>query len=326
MAGCSPSSFLARKMMQAPNRVPECFKPAGRVVLRWPAGVLERFPGGTNIVGSPPAPLYWQIIEPADYKLQTSSEIQTEGRHFRAEFDVRFELPTNGLPTPRPAIGTAFILHGYGVDRESMFPWAMYLAEAQWRTVLVDLRGHGLSGGRRVFFGTRETNDLCELRRQLEGAGIIRPPYVCLGHSLGGAIALRWQTVDPAILGSVAMGAPAEFAPAAGRLRSEYASWVPAGWVRRATEKLPSVMSVEPEALDTTAALRGKRVKALLVAGHGDPVTPPEDSTKLRPLLAEGSGFLIVGPITHESLPYIFDQHGGTVRDWLQQFGSGQAP
>src|SRR5690606_28596125 len=48
---CSPSTFLARKMTVAPNRAPQFVKPKGRVLLRWPAEILERFSSGTNEVG-----------------------------------------------------------------------------------------------------------------------------------------------------------------------------------------------------------------------------------------------------------------------------------
>ncbi len=321
--GCSPSTLIARKMMEAPNRVPEFLKPPGRVVLHWPAGMVDRFENGTNIVGPPEAALHWVLIQPMDYQLHESSTVRRRGRRVRAEFDFAMTLPRE-LSTPTlPVLGTAFVLHGYGVDLEEMFPWGVYLAEAGWRVVLVDLRGHGRSTGKRVYFGTVETNDLVELRTQLEREDQIGPPYVVVGHSMGAALALRWQAVDPDVKASVAFGAPAQFAPAAGRLRSEYAAWIPKGWVRRAARKLPDLMGVPQEALDTTAALRNRPVTAYLVAGEGDVITPPEDSSELRPLLAKGSRFLIVGPITHETLPYAFDRHGQRVLDWLAQFGRG---
>jgi pimeloyl-ACP methyl ester carboxylesterase len=319
VTGCCPSTFLARKMTQAPNRAPEIVKPKARVALRWPRGVIERFEAGTNLVGSPETSLRWLLIEPADYGLEVSSETSRLRGKTHAEFTFKFRLPREGLPPPREPIGTAFLLHGYGVDLETMFPWGLYLAEAGWRSVLVDMRGHGQSGGRRVFFGTVETNDLRELRWQLERAGKLHRPYVAVGHSLGAAIALRWQTVDPTVAATVAFGAMAEFVPTVARLRAEYASWVPAGWVRRATLKLPRLMGVPPEALDTTAALRHHDVTALLIAAKSDVVTPPEDSRKLRALLSADSDLLVVGLATHETLPYFFDQHGSRVRAWLRE-------
>ena len=73
------------------------------------------------------------------------------------------------------------------------------------------------------------------------------------------------------------------------------------------------------EVLDTSSAIRGRSMRAFLVSGQGDVVTPPEDGSELRGLAGPGSGFLIVGDATHEVLPYLFDQHGEVVLRWLAE-------
>lgn len=317
VGGCSPSGFLAREMVKAPNRVPSFVKPEGRVLLQWPEGVIERFPTGTNEVGSPSAPIRWIRVEPAAFGMEVSAAKRDEGRRGAMSYRFAFRLPREGLPPSREAKGTAFLIHGYGVDLETLFPWAIYLAEAGWRSVLVDLRGHGLSGGKRVTFGILETNDLCRLRLALEASGQVQGPYVAVGHSLGAVLALRWQTVDPEIRASVALGPFARFVPAAGRLRNEYARWLPAAWVRRAAGRVPRVLGVGAESLETDAALRGHAPRAFLVASAQDAITPPEDASALRGWLGPGSGFLIVGGGTHETLPYLFEQHGPPIVEWL---------
>jgi pimeloyl-ACP methyl ester carboxylesterase len=279
--------------------------------------LLERFPSGTNEVGHPAVPLYWRIIEPADYGLTLSLSNQVSAGRTNHEFSFRFRLPKEGLPPARPALGTVFLIHGYGVDGDALFPWGLYLAEAGWRTVMMDLRGHGSSGGRRVTFGVLETNDLRCLKESLERSGRIAGPYVALGHSLGASLAVRWQAVDPSIRASVALGAYAGFENAVVRLRDGYARWVPRAWARGAAQRLPGLLGVEKEALDTDAAMRGRSLTVFFVAGWGDVVTPPEDSGELRNLAGGGSGFLIVAPASHEMLPYLFPDHGRPVVDWL---------
>ncbi len=317
LVGCSPSTFLAHRMLAAPNRVPDLIKPEGRVWLRWPEGALERFPSGTNIVGAPAVGLRWVLIEPADFHVQQTSTNVGSGRRAHTEFTFRWDLPATGLPPARTALGTVFVLHGYGVDLDCLFPWAIHLAQAGWRSVLVDWRGHGRSGGRTVSFGLRETNDIVELRRALEQEGRVSGPYLAAGHSMGAALALRWATVDPALRGVVALGPYARLVPAAERLRDDYARWVPRGWVRRAAQKLPGLLGVEPSALDTLTSIEGRSVTALLVASAADVITPPEDCVLLGDALGPGSGFLIVGGASHETLPYVIDQHGGPVSRWM---------
>ena len=322
VAGCSPSSFLARRMIDAPNRVPGFLKPEGRVLLRWPAGLLERFPSGTNVVGHPPAGLRWVIVEPADFRTETRSEPRDRQRTNRVTFRFSFQLPAAGLPPPKPAVGTAFLLHGYGVDLETLLPLGVFLAEAGWRSVLVDLRGHGSSGGRQVSFGVRETEDLRELRAALAQEGRVGGPCVAVGHSLGAALALRWAAQDPEVEGAVALGPFAEFVPAALRLRSEYAKWVPRGWVRRAAEKVPGLLGVERANLDPVSVVQNRAVHALLIASAADVITPPEDAAVLESTLGPRGELLIVGGATHETLPYAFGQHGETLRQWLSALGT----
>ena len=316
-SGCSPSGYLARRMLQAPNRVPDFVKPEGRVWLGWDAGVIERFPSGTHPVGRPSVDLHWVAVEPADYGWASQASTSTNRGRVMARFRYEFTLPPEGLPPAKPAIGTAYLLHGYGVDLETLFPWATYLAEAGWRAVLIDLPGHGGSGGREVSFGVREGEYLREFRETLGARRGWSGPSVAVGHSMGAALALRWQASDAGISASVAFGPYSEFVPAALRLRDDYAKWVPRGWVRNAAAKVPGLLGVEPECLDTCHAIRGRSLRAMLVASRDDVVTPPEDSQVLRSELGEGSAFLIVGDASHETLPFVFSEHGRRVVDWL---------
>ena len=304
--------------MDAPNRVPDFVKPEGRVWLGWDAGVLERFPAGTNRVGDPPVDLHWVVVEPADYGCRIEASSVTNRRQVVASFRMNLHLPPEGLPATKPARGTVFLLHGYGVDLETLFPWAVYLAEAGWRSVLVDLPGHGHSGGRKVSFGVHEVGALKALRSCLENEHRWGGPYVVVGHSMGAALALRWQAEDDAIVGSVAFGPYAEFVPVALRLRDDYARWMPRGWVRRAAQKIPGILGVEPSRLDTRPQISGRHVLALLIASREDVITPPEDSEALRGELADGSDLLVVGGASHETLPYVFPLHGERVRRWLE--------
>lgn len=198
-----------------------------------------------------------------------------------------------------------FLIHGYGVDGDALFPWGLYLAEAGWRAVLMDLRGHGSSGGRQVTFGVLETNDLRCLKESLERWGTSRVPT----SPSDTPSVPRWQSVGrPRIhrsRASVALGAYTGFESAVVRLRDGYARWVPRAWARGAAQRLPGLLGVKRDGLDTDAAMRGKSLKVLFVAGLGDVVTP-EDSGELRKLAGEGSGFLIVAPASHEMLPYLF--------------------
>ncbi len=324
--GCAPTQTLARLMVSPPNRAPQFIQPAPRITLRWAPGLIERFPAATNTVGSPPARLYWMRVDAATYRRELDTRKTVKGDRTFGEVTLRFRLPDQGLPTPKPALGTAFLIHGYAVDLETLFPLALELADAGWRCLLVDLRGHGYSNGDRVSFGVQETRDLQELCSQLEGSGEVQGPYVAIGHSLGGAVALRWQSVDPGVRTCVALGAPARFRPGVERVRAAYSPWVPRGWVRRAAERVPAVLAVPAAELDTVHAVASRPPHGLLIASTDDTVAPPEDAAELLTHLAPGSRMLIVGGPSHETLPYELDQFGGVLRHWLLAAAGARSP
>ena len=132
-------------------------------------------------------------------ELRASSEHDKLGeaggtREYKFTFRANVPGATNRwTAAPR---GTVVLLHGYGLAQFSMAPWALRLGQEGWRCVLVDLRGHGKSTGRRIYFGMKEANDLTQLLDALAHDGQLREPVGVMGESYGAALALRWKTVD----------------------------------------------------------------------------------------------------------------------------------
>jgi pimeloyl-ACP methyl ester carboxylesterase len=134
---------------------------------------------------------------------------------------------------------------------------------------------------------------------------------------MGGTVVLRWQAMDPEVVAGVAWGAYAEFVPAAERLRAEYARWLPRCWVRRAAGRVPGLLGVPAASMDPVSVVGGRELRVLFVAATGDRVTPPEDSQQLIRAMGVGGRLLVVEGVTHETLPYAFEQHGEWVKKWL---------
>ena len=218
--------------------------------------------------------------------------------------------------TPR---GTVVLLHGYGLAQFSMLPWALRLGEAGWRCVLVDLRGHGRSTGKQIYYGKYETRDLSQLLDALSRNGQLQAPVAALGESYGAALALRWKGVDPRIQSAVALAPYASLSNAVLNIRRDYANWVPAWIIRSSLIQLPRVLDLPPAELDTTTALRRRPVCALLVAGADDHIAPVPEVEQLQALLLPGSRLLVVPEATHESLTYYFSDLLEPVLTWLDR-------
>lgn len=316
--GCT--QFAARRLAQAPNTFPEFLTPKARVAVEFHGLRLDGFVTNSVKVGPIRAALFYRVVEPGDYRLSVTHSNRTGRGHPQQVVSFRAIIPPRPLPEGAAPRGTIILLHGYGLDQFSMLPWALRLAQNGWRCVLVDLRGHGKSTGRRIYFGTVETFDLAQLLDTLEARGEAQAPVKVLGESYGAALALRWAVADLRVDRVVAIAPYPELARAVLNLRAEFASWFPEWWVRGALRRLPDVLDVRPERLNPATLLPGvRRLRALFVAGESDRIAPLLDVRRLYQSVAATSEFLSVPEATHEGLGLRLDLLAGPVSDWFER-------
>jgi pimeloyl-ACP methyl ester carboxylesterase len=322
---CTPGcgTFMARRMTQAPNTYPRWFAPKARVMLAFSPKFMSGFPERHVEVGPPSARLAYRIIEPADYQFKVSSTNWWEkGKHeYQFDFHATFPGQTNAWSSaPR---GTVVLLHGYGLAQFAMAPWAVRLAEDGWRCVLVDLRGHGKSTGRRIYYGVHETLDLSQLLDQLTVDGHVAGPVSVVGESYGGALALRWKSEEPRVGNVVAIAPYAVLSNAMLNISHEYAGWVPRklsdALLKSGLKQLPTELQVGPDELDTVTVLARKPEAALFIAAADDHIMPLSDVKRLSELAKPGSEIIIVPNAAHETVAYFFDEIEQPVVKWLER-------
>jgi pimeloyl-ACP methyl ester carboxylesterase len=315
-AGCS--SFVARRMVQAPNTYPTWLAPKPRVLLGFDSKFLTNFPSHSVEVGPPAARLSFRVVEPADYHLTISSTNWLRRGHKEFQFNFHAQVPgKSNLWTAKPR-GTILLLHGYGLAQFAMAPWALRLSQEGWRCVLVDLRGHGRSTGRRIYFGLRETSDLSQLLDALAREHRLIEPVASVGESFGAALSLRWKAADPRVQMAVAIAPYASLSNALLNICHDYAAWVPKAILRAGLKKVPDVLKVQPAELDTTTVLARQPVTALFIAGAEDSVAPVADVKQLFGL-APGSELVVVPEATHEAVTYFFDDLVPPILQWLDR-------
>ena len=316
-AGCG--SFVAHRMVQAPNSYPQWLSPQARVELSFDQTRLTDFPNQFVAVGPPSATLRYRVIEPADFGFSVTATnwLKRGHPHFRFKFQAKFDGQTNAWS--RQPRGTVVLLHGYGVAQFAMVPWALRLAEDGWRCVLVDLRGHGRSTGNRIFYGVEETRDLRQLLDELERTGQGCGPVTALGESYGAALALRWQAEDARIERAIAIAPYATLSNAVLNICREYAHWMPRAFPKAGLKRLPDLLKVPAAELDTATVLARRPVPALFVAGADDRISPVAEVEKLYRAAAPGSEFVVIPQASHESVTYFFNGLTTPVRDWLNR-------
>ena len=318
--GCG--SFVAHRMIQAPNTYPTWFAPSARVLLAFNDSLLTNSPAQFAEVGPPAARLRYRVVEPADYHLKVSVTNWVERDEVRFQFNFRAEAPRTNTWTASPR-GTVFLLHGYGLAEFSMVPWAWRLAEEGWRCVLVDLRGHGKSTGKTIYFGTKESEDMMQLLDVLTNRGRLATPVAVIGESYGAALALRWRTMDPRVSSVVAIAPYVVLSNAVMNICHDYAGYLPRFVLRAGLEKLPAVLGVQGDELDTSTVLARHPVTALFVSASEDKVIPPAEVRSLFAEAMAGSELLVVPGATHETVPYFFDKLIPPVLAWLNTIKPG---
>lgn len=315
--GCG--TIVAHSMAFAPNRFPDWLAPSAPVTLAFNPKLLTNFPAQYVDAGPPPARLCYRVVEPADYSLKITSTNWLE--HQKKQFEFHFKATVPGRTnvwTSNPR-GTVVLLHGYGLAQFSMLPWALLLAQNGWQCVLVDLRGHGKSTGKRVYYGIKEADDMSRLLDALARDKQLDPPVAMVGESYGAALALRCETTDPRIHEVVAIAPYASLSNATLNICHNYAGWIPKWVIKAGLKKLPAVLQVPADDFDTTAVMKRKPVKALFVAGGDDTINPVEAVEQLRSLALPGSKIIIVPGATHEALTYYFSDLEPPVLSWLGQ-------
>ncbi|MBF0551041.1 MAG: alpha/beta hydrolase [Deltaproteobacteria bacterium] len=207
-----------------------------------------------------------------------------------------YETGRSGLKRGRKSI---IFVHGAG---GGLAGWQAYLnpLDDRLNTLAVDLPGHGQSPGP----GRQTIGDYVQWLDELIQA--LDLPEVCLaGHSMGGAIAMRYaQTFPQKVTGLVLVGTGARLRVTSrilGGIRAEFEKTVdfilrscfaaePAPAIRRETKRL--MLQAGPEVIwgdfyacdqfDMTSDLISIQVPCLILCGQKDVLTPPKYSEYLH--------------------------------------------
>lgn len=198
ISGCT--HILATKFVKAPNhsKSAEEIGEISEVALK-KLGVDQRF---RIEVGPPSASLSVWIIEPktepATFEIYTKQGWQVCSKFIPDDVSKR---------TTDTVKGTILLLHGI-YDNKSMWVymvWGHILSAGGYRTVLIDMRGHGESTGNWITYGVVESHDISQVIDFLEEKGMVSGQIGIFGGSYGAAVAIQTAAVDKRIRAVVAL-------------------------------------------------------------------------------------------------------------------------
>ncbi|WP_045767001.1 alpha/beta hydrolase family protein [Xanthomonas albilineans] len=281
-------------------------------------------------------PIFWRAIDPGDYRMRYRYEHASRNAngHEHADFAMDVATPVPGTHlAPR---GTVVLLHGWMMDGDSLLPWSLDLAQAGYRSISIDLRNHGRSGGGPAGYGTRESDDVVAVIHALRARGEVQGPVYLFGVSYGAATALfAAQKLGNAVEGVVALES---FANAGRGIRDMIPHMLashPRGWMASAAmdlarwrygdQNLDAViasanqrLALNLDQVDVTAAARIATACVLLLHGSADQHIPVAHG-RLLALDAPRAHYLEMPGENHLSLPMRLDLLAPTIEDWFAE-------
>lgn len=210
-------------------------------------------------------------------------------------------------PEAQPQRGSIVLLHGVRQDRRSLVDAAMAFADAGYRSVLVDLRGHGESTGHFLTYGAVETRDISELLDALASTGDELGPLGVFGFSYGASVAIELGARDPRIDAVVAVAPFASLHDVVADYRAEYLpaplNLIPNRWFDLAIADASWLASFDPEQTAPLRTIVNSRAHQLLIHGTADSQVPLRHSLALFSVAGPLAELLEIPGASHHSLP-----------------------
>jgi dipeptidyl aminopeptidase/acylaminoacyl peptidase len=203
--------------------------------------------------------------------------------------------------------GSIVLLHGVRMDRRSLIDLGAAFSDAGYRSLLVDLRGHGESTGRYLTYGEVEATDLSELLDAVAARGRELGPVGVFGFSYGAAVGLDLGARDRRVCAVVAAAPFASLREVLADYRRKYLpvplSYIPEGWFDAAVQDAAWLASFDPDTSSPLRWVRDSPAHQLLIHGTADPQVPLRHSVALSSLAGRRAELRPVPGAAHHDLP-----------------------
>ncbi len=234
-------------------------------------------------------------------------------------------------PSAKPR-GTILLLHGIHGKKEHMLGTSRMLADRGFRSVLVDLRGHGRSSGDWFTYGVRDSRDLSQVLDGLEERGLLVGPVGAYGTSYGGAVALMLAGRDPRVQAVVTIAAFSTMREVVSLNIRRYLVVGPLladAWVDDVIDRAGQLADFNPDDASPLTAVARTKARLLIVHGTADAKVPASQAKALHAAARDHSRLILIEGEDHDSI--MLDRPGTLGREvpaWFEMLSpeSGSRP
>lgn len=210
-------------------------------------------------------------------------------------------------PEAQPPRGSIVLLHGVRQDRRSLVTAGLAFADAGYRSILVDLRGHGESSGHFLTYGAVESPDISQLLDALSSRGEELGALGVFGFSYGASVALELGASDRRVAAVVAVAPFASLREIVADYRKEYLpaplNQIPDGWFDVAIQDASWLASFDPDRSAPLRSIVHSAAHQLLIHGTADTQVPLRHSQALFNIAGPLAELLAIPGASHHSLP-----------------------
>jgi len=318
--GCISSQGLAKRIAKAPNL--QYGVMSDKECQKW-----LRLMFGTNDpclhlmvpMGPPEAKVSVMELPPADYHIDVWAKVSRhkKGTNFDLGMMWQTNVASNTPPVPLKDRGTVVLLHGYMMQKETMLPWAVELAEAGYRVVLVDLRGHGQSTGKTFTAGKYESADMVQVLDFLIVRKLCDPEVGVLGHSFGADVGLFWAARDARVKTVVAIAPYNKMDEAIPRFARELKWPFSTNKLEKAIALAEPQLGIRWEDWTAAGAVAEMKVPVLFIGGGKDGICTTNDLELLTQAAPAGSRKILIKEANHFVIGFWFQELSQPVKEWF---------
>jgi dipeptidyl aminopeptidase/acylaminoacyl peptidase len=255
------------------------------------------------------SPNAWRLALPSQ-KFELPPQLVRRGAvRFEAEVGPpRARLAAWVIEPQQPALrGTIVLLHGVRLDRRSLADSGQAFADAGYRSVLVDLRGHGESSGTFLTYGAIEPRDISQLLDALASQGLALGSVGVFGFSYGAAIALDLGAHDERVAAVVAVAPFSSLREVMADYRREYLPTllqpIPSRWFDLAIDEASRLAAFDPDQSAPLHQIAQSRAHELFIHGTADTQVPLRHSLALAGVAGPLAELWTVPGASHHLLP-----------------------
>jgi pimeloyl-ACP methyl ester carboxylesterase len=211
-----------------------------------------------------------------------------------------------------PPRGTVLVIHGIYARSFWMLHTARGLADAGYRAVLVDLRGHGRSSGQWLTYGVQEARDLSQVIDALSAKGLVAGPLGVYGISYGATTAIHLAGEDPRVEAVVAVAPFSTMRDAVPHyihtILPGTGQALPDETCQEAIDEAGEAGGFNPDVAGALDAVGKTRAPVLILHGTDDWLVPSWHSVRLRDAAADHVRLVLISGLGHVAI--WFDPQG----------------